>query len=54
MSEERDHLVYADENGAPEECIEECPGCHWEGNTDCEALPYGCDLCDPDGIAVIS
>lgn len=51
MSDYREHLLYADENGVPLECIEECPGCHWEGNPDCEALPYGCDLCDPNGVA---
>jgi hypothetical protein len=47
----REHFVYVDEKGEPDECIEDCPGCHYEGNADCEALPYGCDICDPDGKA---
>lgn len=46
---ERWHLVDVDENGEPIECIEDCPGCHWEGNTACEWLRYGCATCDPDG-----
>jgi hypothetical protein len=50
--EGREHLVYVDEWGRPDECTEDCPGCHWEGNLDCEALSSGCDLCDPDGWAV--
>ena len=50
MTDYREHLLYADENGAPLECIEECPGCHWEGNRSCEALTSGCDICDPDAV----
>lgn len=44
-----DHLVYIDNMGRPDECTEDCPGCHWEGNIGCEALLGGCDVCDPDG-----
>ena len=37
-----DHLVYEAENGEPEDCIDECPGCHaGDGCAD----PEGCDLC---------
>ena len=49
FAEEREHLVYVDQNGEPDECTEDCPGCHWEGNADCEAIRGGCDICDPDG-----
>lgn len=44
----REHLCYADENGNAEECIEDCPGCHYEGNAGCDSWP-DCDLCNPDG-----
>lgn len=50
MSDDREHWCYADENGEFDECLEDCPGCHWEGNTDCEAIRAGCDICDPDGV----
>ena len=48
---DREHLVYVDEKGEPDECVEDCTGCHWEGNADCEAIASGCDICDPDGVA---
>jgi hypothetical protein len=50
----REHWGYVDENGEFDECIEDCPGCHWEGNPNCEALPYGCDICDPDDMRAAS
>lgn len=46
----REHTAYVDEMGNPDECTEDCPGCHWEGNRSCEALASGCDICDPDGV----
>lgn len=41
VGEEREHWLYADENGNPEECIEDCPGCFPEDYADQDEAAVG-------------